>query len=280
MDLLRRLDRPHRTAQLLHVPNTLGTVSLEQLQQVAGSTEPDPLQLRDGAIGNRWDIAGLLKQHDLAYTHRAEYDTEQGPADLFELQECPWHDEHSTGSGGAAIIQFPSGAVTFTCQHSHCAGRTWQDFKVKVLRASGLDVKDLHFGIGPTAAGVADFRLNLPRPVLDDSAYIGVLGEIAQAAGLHTESDPAAALMQLLVMFSVVAGRNAFFLVARRTLGRLHRGRRGIKIPIGRTSRTLLADAYDSLGQETPDDNDFLGQETPDARPRLSTCVPRHCRRP
>lgn len=49
-----------------------------------------------------------------------------------------------------------------------------------------------------------------PAP-LDESAYIGPLGEYARFVEPHTEADPAAILLQSLVMFGSVIGRSAFF---------------------------------------------------------------------
>lgn len=48
---------------------------------------------------------------------------------LVELAVCPWADEHSTGSTGAAVMIHPSGALDFTCLHAHCAGRGWREFR-------------------------------------------------------------------------------------------------------------------------------------------------------
>lgn len=48
---------------------------------------------------------------------------------LVELVACPWADEHTTGSAGAAVIIHASGAYDFTCLHAHCGARTWRDFR-------------------------------------------------------------------------------------------------------------------------------------------------------
>jgi hypothetical protein len=48
---------------------------------------------------------------------------------LVELTRCPWADEHTTGTGGAAVMIHASGAFDFTCLHTHCARRTWRDFR-------------------------------------------------------------------------------------------------------------------------------------------------------
>jgi hypothetical protein len=48
---------------------------------------------------------------------------------LVELVRCPWADEHTTGAGGAAVMIRASGAFDFVCQHAHCVGRRWREFR-------------------------------------------------------------------------------------------------------------------------------------------------------
>lgn len=48
---------------------------------------------------------------------------------LVELVACPWADEHTTGAGGAVVMIHASGAYDFMCQHAHCAGRRWREFR-------------------------------------------------------------------------------------------------------------------------------------------------------
>jgi hypothetical protein len=51
---------------------------------------------------------------------------------LVELTRCPWADEHTTGTGGAAVMIHASGAFDFTCLHAHCSRRTWRDFRAVI----------------------------------------------------------------------------------------------------------------------------------------------------
>jgi hypothetical protein len=53
---------------------------------------------------------------------------------LVELVACPWAREHTTGVGGAAVMIHASGAFDFMCQHAHCAGRDWRDFRAAMER--------------------------------------------------------------------------------------------------------------------------------------------------
>ncbi len=75
-----------------------------------------------------------------------------------------------------------------------------------------------------------------PQP-LGETAYHGVFGEIVKAIEPHTEADPAALLVQSLVMFGNVAGRTAHFRVEADThylnlfaalVGQTSKGRKGV----------------------------------------------------
>ena len=54
---------------------------------------------------------------------------------LVELVACPWADEHTTGPGGAAVMIRASGAFDFSCQHTHCTGRRWREFRAAMETA-------------------------------------------------------------------------------------------------------------------------------------------------
>jgi hypothetical protein len=84
-----------------------------------GSVSPPPDDLGGSLLAKvsawRLIVAGPLKRWQDGF--------------LIELARCPWADEHSTGPGGAAVIIRASGAYDFVCLHSHCANRTWREFR-------------------------------------------------------------------------------------------------------------------------------------------------------
>ncbi len=48
---------------------------------------------------------------------------------------CPWVHEHTGGDrSGTRVGQRDNGALWFHCDHAHCQGRTWHDFKRVVRR--------------------------------------------------------------------------------------------------------------------------------------------------
>jgi hypothetical protein len=80
------------------------------------------------------DLAGALLAKLQAWGVPAAHLKRWQGGFLVELEACPWGDEHTSGSGGAAVIIHPSGAFDFTCLHAHCAGRRWRDFRATMER--------------------------------------------------------------------------------------------------------------------------------------------------
>ena len=54
-------------------------------------------------------------------------------------------------------------------------------------------------------------EVSAPWPQLEDAVYYGLAGEIVRTIEPHTESDPVALLVQLLVMFGSAIGRTPYF---------------------------------------------------------------------
>lgn len=68
------------------------------------------------------------------------------------------------------------------------------------------------FSWDSSVASVASIASGWPEP-LGQQAYYGLAGDIVRAIQPHSESDPVALLIQTLVAFGNVAGRNAHFRV-------------------------------------------------------------------
>lgn len=50
-------------------------------------------------------------------------------------------------------------------------------------------------------------------PVMDEAAFYGLLGDVVKTIAPHTEADPAAILIQVLIMFGNVIGRSPYYQV-------------------------------------------------------------------
>jgi len=63
---------------------------------------------------------------------------------------CPWIEEHSGGDrSGTFVGHRADGGLWFHCNHQHCQGRTWRDFRKMVHRSRSVSV-DLPGYTGPT----------------------------------------------------------------------------------------------------------------------------------
>jgi RepB DNA-primase from phage plasmid len=68
----------------------------------------------------------------------------------FELPTCAWGDLHTNGMLGDAMVGVqPSGKYFYRCLHSHCADKTWKEFRAHLEARAG---KRLKFGKKPAAA--------------------------------------------------------------------------------------------------------------------------------
>ena len=63
----------------------------------------------------------------------------------------------------------------------------------------------------PSFANFANFAFAMPPDPLDEEAFHGLVGDFVKTIEPHTESDPAALLIQFLVVFGNVIDRNAHF---------------------------------------------------------------------
>ena len=116
------VERPHRRAKVLAVPNEIRMVPRENLQHLAG------LLPREGPVAPRpkagIDLAAWLLDHGIAVRSTRPW---QGGT-LYSLAECPFSSAHKDG---AFAIQFANGAVFAGCHHATCGGGTqrWPELR-------------------------------------------------------------------------------------------------------------------------------------------------------
>ena len=80
---------------------------------------------RSGKLRSSFNLEDLLDRAGIEKRLRDDTTTET----KYEIV-CPWIAEH-TGSpeSGTRIGKYEDGGLWFKCEHSHCASRTWADFK-------------------------------------------------------------------------------------------------------------------------------------------------------
>lgn len=125
-------DRPHRPATLWRAASDV--VPVELLEALAASSRPasaaatSPAATPPDAFASALDVPAF----DLARFVEAYLPGAKGPKakaggeELWELDVCPWNDEHNRGE--AYVGQFPSGALYAGCHHDSCDW-TWPDLR-------------------------------------------------------------------------------------------------------------------------------------------------------
>jgi hypothetical protein len=109
-------------------------------QAVPEIPEPAP-SARPPYHGPELDLASYL---DVLQVRGARAEVADGLGAKYAIV-CPWVHEHTGGDrSGTRFGQRENGALWFHCDHAHCLGRTWADFKlavggrlVKVSRSTG-----------------------------------------------------------------------------------------------------------------------------------------------
>lgn len=125
-------ERKWRISRILKVPNDLSPNNDSLFQKIADllpKEEPKVLPNRKpfyGGISQPFDLVSWLNEHGIKYR-----DKKNGNSTLYELEECPWIDQHSDRKKwDSALFVDADGKITFNCTHSHCTGKTWHDVRL------------------------------------------------------------------------------------------------------------------------------------------------------
>lgn len=120
---------PWRQSKIVYIPKNLIPTPLEKIKKIADllpKEEPKPTPSRNrNYSGEQFNLETWLNEHGIQYRVKSS-----GGSTVYELYECPWIDTHSDRKNwDSALFVDPLGKITFNCHHSHCKGRTWQDFR-------------------------------------------------------------------------------------------------------------------------------------------------------
>lgn len=157
-------DRPHRIARLQReLPDTIGIVTLEQLEAVAAMLpeEPEQPQRTDYRGRGDFDLSQWIEAHS-AKLKVAKQGAWKDGGRKWILAECPWNSDHTDNS--AFIVQHPNGAIAAGCHHDGCDGNDWRKLRELIegpreerqARASNLSDRYNGFGPMPTDAAGDD----------------------------------------------------------------------------------------------------------------------------
>jgi hypothetical protein len=203
-------DRPWRRARATYNPDA-PPVTRAQLEAFAAlmSEAATKDKVPSSPSGSRsWTVPEVLQKAGIAF------DQNQAPyATIYRLRRCLTSGDHTDG---ACILEFANGAVGYRCQHDSCADKRWPEARAALGDAIPRDGQISGDG-GANAADDADIDRAIderpwPDPLAPE-AFHGLAGEIIHIIEPHTEADPAALLIQLLVAFGNATGRSAHFIV-------------------------------------------------------------------
>ena len=124
--------RPHRMAKIVEVPESIVTVTEEQLKALTGNepvAPPQPVNaVRKCDEGGDFDLDEWIAK----FAPDADEPQPYNGGRRWKLRVCPFNPEHCNS---AAIFQFPNGKPGFGCLHNSCAANDWKKFRV--LREPG-----------------------------------------------------------------------------------------------------------------------------------------------
>lgn len=126
-------ERPWRDSKIVYIPKVLDTTPIEKFKELSDlvpkeehKQQPNRSVYRGHGQGQPFDLEAWLNQYGIVYKV-----SKDGTTTRYTLEECPWIDSHSDRKKwDSALFQDIDGKITFNCQHSHCHGRTWQDFRL------------------------------------------------------------------------------------------------------------------------------------------------------
>ena len=148
-------ERPHRLSRFLEVPETMETVTREQLEALAAMLpKPEKISQPSQSIGGPgFDPGAYCQAHNLPVHHSKTWTDPSGTkCTVAVLEQCIFNPDHHLS---AVIIGWPNGARSYRCRHNSCLSKRWKD--AKAIIEPGADSFD---GI-PTMPPLTRVRANV-----------------------------------------------------------------------------------------------------------------------
>jgi hypothetical protein len=211
-------DRPHRLSRVIDAPESHVVVPKALLETMAASAPQAAVPQRTGTAhggSHPFDINQWIVDHRV----EAIGPTPWKNGRKWVLPVCPWNPDHTNHS--AYIVQHAGGAIAAGCQHNGCKDNDWHSLRDKVepgwrdrgSKAGRQPTADVSH---PSASDRAD-EIMLPNSPpwpdpLDGAGMYGLAGEVVRAIEPHTEADPVALLIDLLISYGNMINRSSYFI--------------------------------------------------------------------
>ena len=123
---------PWRQSKIVYIPKEIVPTPIEKIKEIADllpqeEPKPTPSRPTNRQYNNApFDLVAWLNEHGIEYKVQS-----QGSSTKYVLKHCPWEDTHSSiKEYESALFQDADGKIKFSCFHSHCHDKTWQDFRL------------------------------------------------------------------------------------------------------------------------------------------------------
>ena len=122
-------NRPHRMSKIYREPFQIEQTGKDVLKALANEYPDDadkPAQrMSKRYVQNEFNLDQWLSDNMI----RVHEIKKWKDATRYVLEECPFDGSHKAPD--STIIKMANGAIAFKCLHNSCAGRTWQDLRLK-----------------------------------------------------------------------------------------------------------------------------------------------------
>src|SRR5207302_7048725 len=117
------LQRPHRMAKLVKVPETIEVASPAQLYSLAALLPAGQVVQRSSGARNTFDLQAWIAGHEQAGNLQVVSEGEWNGGRKWVLGVCPFDAAQTNRS--AVITETPLG-MGFRCLHNSCSGKNWK----------------------------------------------------------------------------------------------------------------------------------------------------------
>lgn len=119
-------DRPHRMSHIDGDVKEIQRTKKIYLEKLANEIPEEiikPERYNHYAPGE-FDVVDFMDRNGLTYKIQAG-----DGCTIYRLDECPFDSNHRDGD--SKIFHYTDGAIAFKCHHDSCAGKKWQDVRIK-----------------------------------------------------------------------------------------------------------------------------------------------------
>lgn len=176
-------DRPWRlaTARFYEGVMPVSPAQLAAVGRLAPQAEPKRKATSgDGPKQRTWDVGEELTRNNVGFEM-----VEKSGIRVYRLDRCLTSADHTDG---AAILEFPNGALAYRCHHNRCADKGWQDARDALgIERKGAAGGDFGFTVGgqerPGARVGREEAERAPPPSV--SIHLTDLGNARRLVRLH-----------------------------------------------------------------------------------------------